>query len=347
MAAQTIKGGFQIALPYTAALPTFNALTIDAAGEKVAGIFRVPKSGTISKVGFRTVTVTTSQTLRVGLQTVSASTGDPTGSAYGSMVAGTQASPASDTAYAVTLGTPATATVDDVIAIVIEFDSTAGNLQLATIAGADRVGFPYTDWFTSSWTKASFNPLAYWVEYDDGSVEVIHSIYPFSAINSVSFASNSTPDERAMKFTLTFPSRLSSVELVTSVSAAFDLVLYEGTTALVTKSFDPDQVGTGSTCRWTVPFLSGTLAAGTAYYLAMKPTTTSTVNLNDFDVLTANIMDALDGGQAFHFASRTDAGAWSATTTKRPLMGLKFDQFSDGAGGGGGLAANPVRGFVT
>jgi hypothetical protein len=58
---------------------SFVSRLIDATGEKYAAIIQIPKTGTISKIGFRTGTVTTSQTLRGGIETVDAATGAPTG----------------------------------------------------------------------------------------------------------------------------------------------------------------------------------------------------------------------------------------------------------------------------
>jgi len=53
------------------------------------------------------------------------------------------------------------------------------------------------------------------------------------------------------------------------------------------------------------------------------------------------MLDMLSGGQAFHFSSRADAGAWSDTTTRRPIMGLILSAADDGVGGGGGMIVNP------
>ena len=71
--------------------------------EKLAFIFVVPKTGTIDRVSFSLGTVTTDDSLDIGLETVDATTGAPTGSAYGSSAVATQASVASNTAYEMTL----------------------------------------------------------------------------------------------------------------------------------------------------------------------------------------------------------------------------------------------------
>lgn len=337
MALQTINGGLILGdLADGDALPAFTALTIDASGEKVAFVFAVPKTGNISKLGLRTGTVTTAETLAVTLQTVSAVNGDPTGSAYGGMTEGTQAAPASNTAYTVSLGTAAAATAGDLVALVIEFDSAVGNLAIMGIATAYRVGFPYIDLFAGSWAKTPFVQPVLWLEYDDGSYALVDGCSPFSAISMPAWAANSTPDEHALKFTFPFPTRLRACEIITALAQPFDLVLYEGTTSLVSLTIDADQAGTGATCRYKRLLTSDDLDAGTAYYFAMKPTSNNNVSWAEIDVAAAAVMGAMPLGTSAHYASRTDGGAWSDTTTKRPLVRLWFDKFSDGAGGGGG-----------
>ncbi len=133
MTMQSIIGGVTIPHHVEAVLgaPGIGSLLMDASGEKAAFIFKIPKSGTITEIGFRTGAVTTADTLKAGLYTVDTSN-NPTATAYGGMVAGTQASPAANTWYAVALGTNCTATAGDVVAVVIEFNSyVAGNLNIS------------------------------------------------------------------------------------------------------------------------------------------------------------------------------------------------------------------------
>src|SRR5688572_25458479 len=86
---------------------SFNNFWIDASGEKSSFVIQVPKTGSITHVGFRVASVSSSQTLRAGIETLSG--GAPSGSQYGGSAVGTQASPAADTFYEVALATPATA----------------------------------------------------------------------------------------------------------------------------------------------------------------------------------------------------------------------------------------------
>src|SRR3989304_6613560 len=121
--------------------------TLDATGEKAATVFQIPEDGNITTLGFRTATVTTGDTLKVGLYTIDAS-GDPTATAYKGMVAGTQAILATEdnTYFNVTLGTQATSVVKgDIVALVIEYNSyVAGSMGITTITstgGSALAGF--------------------------------------------------------------------------------------------------------------------------------------------------------------------------------------------------------------
>jgi len=148
---------------------TFGSFLIDASGEKFACIFRVPKSGNIHKVGYLTGTVNTGDTVKVGLQT--STSGFPSGSAYGGMVAGTQVINSTDdnTWFTTALGTDATATAGDYVWAVIEFNSfVAGsiNFQVINPTSAVSLSFPYIAQFTGSWAAGPFPPVIY-IEYDE------------------------------------------------------------------------------------------------------------------------------------------------------------------------------------
>lgn len=338
MTLQTIPGGVNIP-DYIGwrTVPSFASLLIDASGERAAAILKVPKTGIITKVGFLTRTVTTSQTLRVSLETVT--NGDPSGTLYGGSAAGTQTAPASNTFYTVTLGTAATATKGDLIAVVIDFDSTVGSVNIGAI-GLGCI-FPYCDLFTTSWTRSNLSPVIS-LEYNDGSYEYMGTM-PMSALNLTWLDSGSTPDEWALQFSLPFPTRAIGCWIHVDGDNPFDVVLYEGTTELTSVSLDANIRGLNADAVYIfIPFATAqSLSANTTYYLAIKPTTTSTVRIASFDVAASAVMGCFLGGTNFVLATRADSGAWSTTDTSRPFMGIVVDQFDDGAGGGGGLRVHP------
>jgi hypothetical protein len=75
---RTIEGFFMVPSPWgmPSSGATFDYVTLSVS-DKCAYVFRAPKSGTISKVGFRTGTVGTGGTVDVRLETVSATDGNP------------------------------------------------------------------------------------------------------------------------------------------------------------------------------------------------------------------------------------------------------------------------------
>lgn len=318
-------------------------IVLDAAGEKRALVFSLPKAGTITKIGFHVSAVTTSETLRVGLETVGAD-GLPTGTQFGGSAVGTQVSPAGGTSYAVALATGATVAagdVGDLVAAVIQFDSATGNLRLGSVSSANGGSrLPYgVNHDGASWAKsdgAGFSIL--WAEYSDGSVEDIGTMVGISGAHS--FNSGSSPDEYGARFTLPIAARVWGIWFVGSLPAGadYELVLYEGTTAHRTRAHDGDQSGgTGifanyvHIARFETPL---DLAANTEYIAALRPTTATSLTLRYMDVLAAAVWDGL-GGSACHQAHRTDQGAWSALTTRRPSIGPILDGFDDAGGGGG------------
>lgn len=352
MTAVSLPGGLWLPAPF---LNGYNApeydsaynMVLDAAGEKASTIFVVPKSGTITAIGFMTGAVTTPQTLRAGLYTLDASD-DPSTTAYGGMVAGTQTSPAANTWYEVTLGTGATATAGDVIAATIDWNATAGNLEIRQIAGNSggiaQCALPFNTHYTAAWSKQSTTIPCVAIKYSDGSYAEIPMTLPVTAITQRYFNSGSTPDERGMKFTLPAPMRLAKFWLYQRISDVQDwsFVLYNSaSTALLTQTLN-HSIGAGGRLKVFELSTKQSLDAGSVYRAVIKPnTTTSDFYVHDMSFNAAAMLGVFGGGQDFHSTERTDGGAWTDTTTERPLMGFVFDQLDDGAGGGGSSGVGP------
>lgn len=319
---------------------SFTASLIDASGEQFAMIVKVPKTGNISKVLIRVTTVSTSRDLRVSLQTVDLSTGNPTGTLYGGSAAGVQASPSASTSYVVTLGTPASATIGDYVAVVVEFDSTVGSVNLGSIVGAQ--GFPYVSLYTGTWAKSANIPLTAF-EYDDGSYPILFGI-PYYGVGStgVTFNLNTTSgsggDERGLRFSVPFPCALAGLIVFMNITSGgdFDLVLYdESNNVLASQSFDGNVALTASAlqrihCLFTTAI---NLSANTTYRITVKPTTNVSVTIYQLDFPSTTSMDSLYRGQYGYRTVRTDAGAWTDTTTGSYQMCLIYNAFENGVSG--------------
>lgn len=340
MALQIIPGGLWIPHPFirTGAI-SFGNMLIDASGEKAAGIFRAPKTGTVSKIGFLTGIVTTGATVDVRLETVDLANGDPSGTLFGTDSNGSQviANGDDNTWFTTTLTTGPSVTKGDLLAVVIA-NAGSGDMNIRNCTFDNPRNFPYTDLFTLSWSKDDDAPV-FSLEYSDGSYAYSLGVWPISATNSPFFNLSSTPDERGLIFQLPFPFRVTGMWINSDLDGAVDIVLYDddGTTVLESVSLDPD-VRQIPDKRTTLVWFDGTqtLSANTNYRLVLKPTTTTNVALVDFEVDSVVVMESLEGGSNFHFTERTDAGSWTDTVTKRPAIGLICDAFDDGVSVGGG-----------
>lgn len=329
----------------------FNTMTMDASGEMVGWIMQVPKAGDIHKIIFRTVAVTTSNALKVGIWNLDASGLPNMASAYKSMTVGTVASVAATTAYTITLGADAVSAVrGDWIAVVVEFDTyVAGNLQIASggAAGANQSHHPYCVTAPGGvWGKSASLPVGL-LEYSDGSYAYAPGINPWvSGLTSTAFAQDSTPDEYALKFQLPYPSRIMGFSGWFNTNEDHSFVLYDsdGSTVLETLVQDSDYTVADATRYCEFMFDTAiSLSKNTNYYLSLKSTeNTNTVAVLIGTVPTAAAMDS-NGGQNFLLATQTGAGGWTATTTQRPLIYLFLDQADDAAGTGGSKVAG---GFV-
>lgn len=318
-------------------------LTIDAAGEKVAFVFRVPKTGDIDRVSFRVQAVTSSQTLRVSLETVDGS-GNPSGTDYGGSAPGTQTSPAVGTSYEVTLATPASATEGDYIAAVIQFDSSVGNLAISQGSiSANVAGSSYPVHYTASWAKQARQPMLS-IRYDDGTYGFISAIPP-CLFSSAGFNTGSTPDERANKFILPAPLQVCGMYAYINAGNTMDMVLYDsGGTALETVSNDPNSRQSAAQLYTLFPFAPRDLTAGT-YYVAVKPTSGSNITAYWVELLATGHLAGLHGGTNIHYASRTDAGSWNDNTSLRLKAGLVVSGVDAGGGGGSGIPGNLLGGM--
>lgn len=321
---------------------------IDASGEKMAAVFRAPKTGTLAKVRFRTLTVTTGDTLKVSFQDVDMATGNPdeTADQYRTVsVASSDDNVWITTGYITTDGTDGggkrSVTRGDLLAIVIEYDSyVAGNMTIANTAiPVDYGNGAYSLLKTGgTWSKSTSVVGCFELEYDDGTLAYCDTLVPgYNA--SGTFASNTTPDEIALYFRFPVPVTVGGAFILVDLDGAMDAVLYDsdGTTALATVSFDSDvRSGTSVSGNMVVFPTEINLTANTWYRMAMKPTTTAAVGWRRSEMRAAASLDMSDLGQNAYWSQRTDAGAWSETTNYRPRISMLVTKVHDGSGGSSG-----------
>lgn len=316
---------------------------LDANSEATAFVFQAPKTGTIDRVGFRTATVTTGDTVTVSLQTVDASTGNPTGTLAGTNTSATQVVNAADDNvwFEVTLTAGASVTRGDVLAFVVALPSSGstGNMQITRGQTPFLTQFPYGSNFTGgAWAKTTQGAACKAVRYSDSTWPYTLGMTPIaSAVGSFgqgnSFSSSSTPDERGCKITMPFPCKVSGSWHRGSGTTAGDytMKLYDvSNTVLASKTFDGDFNPVIGGVVWQMFDTEVTLAAGDVVRLTKLPTTTTATTLIDMTYPTG-LASASPLGSSHVHTFRTDAGSWTDVTDKSTLCGLIISALDNGA----------------
>lgn len=314
----------------------YATLVLDADGEKAAFIFHVGKTGTLSKVGFRTGTVTTGDDLKISFQNVDATNGDPDGTADESRVVtvgdgdddtwhktGIMSSDGTDT------GTKRSVTAGDLLAIVIEFDSfVAGNLQINTTNTQDipYVGniYPAHD-SGAGYVSQTNRGGVFALEYDDGSYAYL-PVIPAKDMVRLIYTSATTPDEVGNRFIAPVKMETSGAWFMWGMGAGDtdEVILYDADdTALQTTTIDTDNRTTASEIGGMVFWpAKQTLNKDAVYRIVIKPLSANSNCLgSEVTVDTAAVLDQMGGGQNMHKTERTNAGSWTDTTTQRMAIG--------------------------
>lgn len=313
----------------------FTTFLLDAAGEKAAFIFQVPKSGTISHVHLRSNTVTTAGDADIRLETVDTTTGDPTGTLAGTNSNATLNIATGTTWYRVALTAGLAVTRGDLLALVVA--NTTGNYTITMFDGTTSGrSYPYTDFFTASWVKFS-NTMVAIIEYNDVTYPYLPGAFPVKTLTNIAISTTTTPDEIGNKFVAPGPLRVIGCGIYGNVSQAFELHLYDsGNTSIasVTTAADPQvRSAVGAGMHEYYFNTDVTLTAGATYRIVLKPTSTTSLTVQVLDLDQAGYMSAMPGGTNWQYTSRVDAGAFSETSTRRLPIWLLVDGISDGAGG--------------
>lgn len=344
-------------IPYTAGSGT--SVTINATGQKMAvlGNIRTPNRGakSIRKVHWLwgTVTKAGGSALTFSLQDVDLANG-PVARPDGTQdqtyaIANADAGFVSSTWYTTgNLTADRSVTHGDLVAAVWEFDG-GGRLGADTISithhsaavfNATPILPSVATYNGATWAASTGSPNVLF-EFSDGTFGLLDGAYVRSSLSTVAYKQDTAgSDEYGIVWTPEFNCTVDGAWLLYVAAASTsncDLILYAGTTALVTVSLDGN-VSIDATMRCNyVPFAPQTLTAGTAYYLALKPTqTTSNVSIQYVAVNAAGHFACWPGGTGIVQAKRIDLGAWdTSVTTRRVMMGLHVSAID--AGGSGGM----------
>lgn len=356
MAATTITPPIYVGPPFIRD-NTASTATLDATSESVSWVLQAPKTGTIDRIHFYATTVTADgDGLRVRIETVNGSDGNPSGTLVGGSSEVTVVTTTANSWNRSGAGLAAAVTQGDIIAVKLS-SPTAGttfngiirysfqNAYGPGVATPTTGLFPYVVTFLGGvTTKAVIGLMDMAIEYNDGTTPYILSAAPLSTVTSTAFNNASTPDERGNLFQVPAPMRAIGFyhgTLPSGVSQTFDLVLYDsGSSALETISVDLDQDRTGVVgSRIHILDTKISLTANTDYRLVIKPTVASNMTTQHMVCDTATggtrLREAFMSGTTWKLTTRTDAGAWTNTDDSVACVGLIVDQIDDGASAGG------------
>lgn len=371
MAQQTLSGFSMIVgnaiwgemTPSDAPLTTATG-RLDALNEQVGYIGRVwwpSRTGTknISDIHwYNGSAVNGTYTVTVGLQDISA-TNVPDGTFD-------QSTTHSDTlaagAVTSTLGATRTVSYGDYVCVVFKMTAySTGRVQPTGLGlgalNARTYGYTFSKWDSAGdWSTITNTGLLpnFVFEFDDATYGTFDGCTPnFTAINTETYNNATagtglgTGDERALRFTVSQDTVFDGGILYVSTAGTtsdFDVVLYNGTTALATETFTGDSSLATGGMRVQFNCAPQTLSSGNTYYLSVKPTTANNLSIVSLTYSDAAFAKMMYGGLATaEYDCRADAGAWQApagSDARAPWFFPKISAMSDGAGGGGGITIN-------
>jgi hypothetical protein len=353
-----------ISIPYSSnSISAARVVTLDAVGDLNGISFQVPAeySGkSISKIGFRTGTVTTGGDLDVSVQLLDAD-GLPGGVATGgSTVAETIGAGDDNTWFTSTLGTNHAVTVGEWLCAIVEvaaasaFDGQVtghrhgifGAVQPYRLNSADGGGT------VNKFDIGLDHVPSMAVGFSDGSWLNTPGMYPVNAGGQETFISTDADAEHGLYFQVPFPCRVVGVVMNgggVQAGADYSVHLYNsagvpqdvGANRLATTiTIDSDYcesttLATGRTIYFTSAV---TLSKDTWYRIGLEAKTVNNTRLGYFEVDSgdATLMQAMPGGTNYYYTEDDGAGGWTNTNYRMPLIYLIIDQIDDGTGGGGG-----------
>ena len=322
------------------------ARTMDAAGEWSGYIYKASEAMAISHVGFLPQ-ASTGGVAEIRIETVSAADGKPTGTLWATNTNGTSGTLVAGTFELVALGATANIAAGDVFAVLVKF-SAGTSFTTAVFTGATySLGTPYETFNAGSSSIGDMRLLSIAVGSSSSAFYKVYGTLPFISYTANTF--NNTDNARqGLRFKVAMKGRLWGLRHFSAGQTSdYDYRLYsDAGTLLASGSHDKDQAQPGTNLFRRHPFASPpTLDPDTWYRLVIVPTSATNAAAPYFTLPSADYRSACPLGVNGHLTTFTDSGGWIDTNTdKVPLMDLLFDQFDDGAGGGGGIKGVDMRG---
>lgn len=331
--------------------PNMGNDSLDNTADKVAVVFPFPKDGNVSTITFLLGAVAGASgnaVLDVRVETVDNTTGNPSGSLWGTTTNGsvTVAFNDDNSWKTATLTSNAFVTTGSYGSVVFDPTSftTVTSVQLQRLVdGVTPMAYGLTDLTGAGYTKIT-TCYSIVIGYSDGTYVPVQGIWPSGAITATNFNSGSSPAIRGMRFMLDWNARIIGAwmwMLGASTSADFDVKLYDsdGSTVLASVSIDAN-ISNGITAASPTFFTftsSVEAKANKVYYLSIEPTTANNVTVYAHDAASNAHLDGVPGGKEFYLATKSGS-TWTETTDSRPFMGLVISGFDSEVGGSYGVS---------
>jgi lysophospholipase L1-like esterase len=322
------------------AAPTLTNFNFANATDQVEVIFQVPddvgaNTVTITRLGYMLSGITgTCPVMQISLQGVDAS-GNPDGTIKGgaSPASATFTPAGASTFFWQNLNNAYVANRGDWLAWVFSYSSGTINASnrpiiLSSIANTNNQ-HPYAIGNTAGTRVRVAASIPLW---GFGSAGKAFG-FPVQGVTATAF---STTNERALRFMLPAGSCgsykvIGMRALLTSPAAgkSTKIILYDGTTALQTVTWDSDFVSANTQVRPVTLYFQdaalSTLVPGHEYRIGVQPQDASNnVVLHQWDFNSANDLEALSGGMDWYLSTRASGGAtaWTDVLTSRPWAAL-------------------------
>lgn len=319
-----------------------NTATVDAAGEYVAYAFSAREDMVVSHVGFRAGTATGSPTCTVSIEGADA-TGLPDGAATFGGSAGTTATISSNTWVLTALGGAATIPKGSIFFVKIAYASGTSQViqHLGTWVLPIVSALPYRVINTGTPTKSVLSDNTPMVALGSSSTAFyqIPGAIPLNAVTAGGF-NNTNSAKRGLRFVPPMNCRAVGIRWYnTNSTGNYNIVLFnDAGTELSSSStaVDGDHNAAGTFGHISAFFDNTvTLTAGTAYRIAVEPSSATNVNVSTMTLPSSDYFSATPAGGTAVYAT-FDTATWTDSTTQLPVMDLIIDQVDDGAGSGGG-----------
>ncbi len=314
-------------------------------------VIKAPRDGTLHSFEFYMSAAAQVPTngLRMSFQTVDAN-GNPDNTddqfrvvASGSLGAATWITPPGPlTDDGTDTGVKRTVVAGEPLALVMKFESFVAGDSITNGVTAGTSSSTPTRRSTNSggtWTKTA-NFLNCVLRYTDGYEHISPDIWPSTSINTVAYNSASTPDERGLAFSVPYDFEFAGIEVLINGASATQVntaKLYSADNTLLdsVSFFQGEFTAANTLAKAWIPFdRFSPCTANTVHRVTLLPSSTNNVTLYEIEVPTQAHLNAFSGGEDFYTTHRTDAGAFSDTLTRRPIMRVALSRFDAVVGGG-------------